>query len=448
MPADRLPQTDAGHYRLVCCECGDRREDDGTALACPAPHGPSLLRTEYTRDGFTPDDRATGVYRYHRWLPVRRSLPDTGRTVVRRAERLGAMLGLRELWIAFNGYHPEWEADLTTGSFKELEAATVLGRLPESAGTLVVASAGNTAAAFAELCSRHDVPVVVVVPQSALGQLCSRTPYGPSVRLVAVADAEYADAIALADALAALPGFTAEGGTRNVGRRDGLGTVMLAAYEELGRLPDVYVQAIGSGAGAIAAHEAALRLRCTSGGQAGPLPRLVLAQNSCFAPVHTAWHTGVRPWEGADREPDAVHRAFAPELTNRRPPYDIAGGLADALRDSRGDVLTEDAAAARGAMDAFAELEGADIEPPAGIALAALRSALKDGRVAPGAAVLLNITGGGRARYRREHRLEANAPTLVVPREAAHDARSVAEIAAVVNRSERMARQVAGSVGP
>ncbi|MET9182086.1 cysteate synthase [Kitasatospora aureofaciens] len=448
MPADPLPQADAGHYRLVCCECGDRREDDGTALACPAPHGASLLRTEYTRDGFAPDDRATGVYRYHQWLPVRRSLPDTGRTVVRRAERLGAELGLRELWVAFNGYHPEWGADLTTCSFKELEAATVLGRLPESAGTLVVASAGNTAAAFAELCSRHDVPVVVVVPQGALAGLRSRTPYGPSVRLVAVADAEYADAIALADAIAALPGFTPEGGTRNVGRRDGLGTVVLAAYEELGRLPDVYVQAIGSGAGAIAAHEAALRLRCTGGEQTGPLPRLILAQNSCFAPVHTAWHTGVRPWERTDPEPDAIRRAFAPELTNRRPPYDTAGGLAAALRESRGDVLAEDTTAARAAMDAFAELEGVDIEPPAGVALAALRTALREGRVAPDATVLLNVTGGGRARYRREHRPEANAPTLVVPREAASDPRWVDEIAAALTRTATTDRQHALLTGP
>jgi cysteate synthase len=348
---------------------------------------------------------------------------------------------VRDLWIAFNGYRPDWGADLMTCSFKELEAATVLGRLPEAAGTLVVASAGNTAAASAGLCSRYDIPVVIVVPQAALGSLRSRTPYGSSVRLVAVADAEYADAIALADALAALPGFTAEGGTRNVGRRDGLGTVMLTAYEELGRLPDVYVQAIGSGAGAIAAHEAALRLRRSGDGAAQQLPRLILAQNSGFAPVHTAWHTGIRPWTRPDPEPQAVHDVFAPELTNRRPPYETTGGLADALRESRGDVLTADAEEARAAMAAFAGAEGVDIEPPAGVALAALRTAVRQGRIDPAATVLLNITGGGRARYAAEHRLAANAPDLVVTREAISSSHAIAEIADVVTSAVQDRRQ-------
>lgn len=440
MPTAPPQAANIPHYRLACCECGERYEDDGTALACPVPHAPALLRSEYTQTGFRPDEQAAGVYRYRRWLPVRRSLPDTGRTVVRRAARLGAILGVRDLWIAFNGYHPGWGADLTTCSFKELEAAAVLGRLPESAGALVVASAGNTAAAFGELCSRHEIPVVIVVPQTALGHLRSRTPYGRSVRLIAVADAEYSDAIALADAIAALPGFTAEGGTRNVARRDGLGTVMLAAYEELGRLPDVYVQAIGSGAGAIAAYEAALRLRATSGESARPLPRLILAQNAYFAPVHSAWHADTRLWERAAGNPQIpanplMHRVFAPELTNRRPAYDIAGGLADALRESRGDVLTADTDQARTAMAVFAESEGADIEPPAGVALAALRAALHEGRVNPNATILLNITGGGRARYHVQHGLEANTPDLVVPRQAAAVPQSVARIAAAVTDS-------------
>lgn len=207
---------------------------------------------------------------------------------------------------------------------------------------------------------------------------------------------------------------------------------MLAAYERLGRLPDVYVQPIGSGAGAIAAHEAALRLRRADGGSSRPLPRLVVAQNSAFAPVHTAWHTGTRPWTCTDAGPDAIHRAFAPELTNRRPPYETSGGLAAALRESRGDVLTADADEARTAMAAFAESEGVDIEPPAGVALAALRTAVRQGRIDPAATVPLNITGGGRAWYAAERRLEANVPDLVVPRGATDSPQAVAEIAAAV----------------
>ena len=434
MHADHV---DVSHYVLVCSVCGRRRPDDGVSLVCPEVHAPGLLRTEYHATSLVIDDQAIGVSRYRRWLPVRRALPGTGRTVVYRGERLGALLGVRNLWIAFNGYWPERGADLTTGSFKELEAATVLGRLPDGVGTLVLASAGNTAAAFAELCSRYGVPAVIVVPESALGHLRSCKPYGENVRVVAVTGAEYADAIALADALAELPGFIAEGGARNVGRRDGLGTVMLAAVEQLGGLPDVYVQAIGSGAGAVAAHEAAARIvrmrRSEGDTDRSPLPRMVLAQNSGFAPVHDAWHFGRLPGMAvAGDDPAVIRRAFAPELTSRRPLYEMCGGLRDALVESAGDVLVADAASAESAMDIFHELEGVDIEPPAGVALATLREALRAGRLDPESAILLNITGGGRARFARDHELELNPPDLVVPRSAAWSDESVAEIAAQV----------------
>ncbi|MFJ2868860.1 cysteate synthase [Kitasatospora sp. NPDC087314] len=422
--------TPAPHYRLVCSACGHHRADDGLTLGCTRPHEPGLWRTDYRTAEFIPDPTAGGVFRYRHWLPVRRTLAGTGRTAVYRSERLAAALGLDELWIAFNGYWPERGGDLTTGTFKELEAATVLGRIPEDAGTLVVASAGNTGAAFAELCARHRVPVAIVVPACALPRLRTRTPDSPWVRLIAVEGADYAEAIALGDALAALPGFAPEGGTRNVGRRDGLGTVLLAAAEEMGRLPAYYVQAVGSGAGAIAAHEAALRLRC----RPGPLPQLILAQNDAYAPVHRAWRTGERPWECASEEDErlATTRAFAPELTNRRPPYDVRGGLREALTQSAGQVLTADRASALAAMDTFRELEGNDIEPAAGVALAALAEAVRTGRIDTAAPVLLNVTGGGRARLARDHTLIGLRPDLLVPRTAAHDVASVAGIAAAL----------------
>ncbi|MFE5093336.1 cysteate synthase [Streptomyces sp. NPDC056638] len=420
--------TAASHYRLVCSVCGQQRSDDGVTLGCAEPHGPGLWRTAYRATEFTPDPAHSGVYRYHHWLPVRRTLPGTGSTAVYRSRHLATSLGLRELWIAFNGYWPERGSDLATGSFKELEAATVLGRLPEDAGTLVIASAGNTAVAFAELCTRHRVRAVIVVPASALPRLRSRVAdeSGGTARVIAVEGADYADAIALGDALAARPGFTAEGGTRNVGRRDGLATVLLAAWEAIGRLPAIYVQAIGSGAGAIAVHEAAQRLRSGS----TPLPRLLLAQNDAFAPVHEAWQHDRRPWQDTCEEEQrvAAERAFAPELTNRRPPYDVRGGLLDALTESDGLVRTATPAAARAAMDAFQELEGIDIEPPAGIALATLQQAIRSGGVDARAPVLLNITGGGRAQLARDHRLAPHHADLTVPRTAANDPELIAQI--------------------
>jgi len=188
-----------------------------------------------------------GLYRFGEWLPIVRTLPGAPGTVIYRGERLGRALGLSRLWIAFSGYWPERGADFPTGTFKDLEAYTVLGRLPDRCGPLVVASAGNTASAFGAACTRHGRPCLLIVPAAALPGLALREPLGPTVKLVVLDDADYTDAIAFAAEVARLPGFQLEGGARNVGRRDGLATPMYAAVEEIGRLPDFYVQAVGSG---------------------------------------------------------------------------------------------------------------------------------------------------------------------------------------------------------
>jgi cysteate synthase len=95
-----------------------------------------------------------GLYRYRSWLPVRRSLDDDGGTITYRSDQLCKLIGLKNLWIAFNGCWPEKDARLLSGTFKELKAHCVLGRIPAAnQKVMVVASAGNTAAAFARICS-------------------------------------------------------------------------------------------------------------------------------------------------------------------------------------------------------------------------------------------------------------------------------------------------------
>ncbi|MFI6374273.1 cysteate synthase [Streptomyces sp. NPDC050546] len=396
------------HYSVVCAACGTRYEDDGLILECPAPHEPAFLRTEYRAP--CADSADTGLFRHAGLLPVARTFPDVGGPVVHPAGRLGRLLGLRRLWVAFSGYWPERGAFLTTGTFKELEAYTVLGRLPEAAPVLVVASAGNTAAAFAWAATLHRVPVLIVVPASALERLRLPGPLDTRVRVVALdGTATYNDAIACADRLARLPGHHPEGGCRNVGRRDGLGTVMLAAAQALGRLPEVYVQAVGSGAGAIAAHEAALRLCGDTDGSPSRVPRVLMCQNTPYAPLSHAWRGGTGPAPG--RAVDVI----APELTNCRPPFAVRGGVRDVLRESGGEVLEADNEAALAAMALFEQTEGIDIEPGAGVALAALAEAARTGRVGRDELVLLNITGGGRARLSHDVSLAPAEPWLRVP---------------------------------
>jgi cysteate synthase len=114
------------HYVLQCRACDAAFADDGVILDCTKSHQPGLLGTEYEATAFEPDATADGIYRYRRWLPVVRPLLGSARTVTYQSERLSRLVGLPNLWVAFNGYWPEKSAAFQTTTFKDLEAWTVL----------------------------------------------------------------------------------------------------------------------------------------------------------------------------------------------------------------------------------------------------------------------------------------------------------------------------------
>lgn len=408
---DNASEPSVRHYTLVCSDCGRRYDDDGLILDCSADHAPALLRTQYSDGSFNPLHDENGIFRYRRWLPVIRTQQNIGRTVVYRSYGLARMLRLPNLWIAFNGFWPERGAVFETATFKELEAHTVLGRLPGPDVILTVASAGNTGAAFAWACSQRRQPCLLIVPGKGLRRFKFRDSLHPAVNLVVIDDGDYPDAIELAAAVSRASAFQSEGGVKNVGRRDGLATVLFSAFEEMNQLPTYYFQAVGSGTGAIAVLEAAKRMR--SAGDDAMLPRLMLCQNLPFTPIFDAWRMDLKsPVGSADKFREDVRQVYADELTNWAPPYAIKGGVRDSLVESHGEVMATTNAAVRLALDMFSELEGIDIEPAAGVAVACLREAAAQGKIDKEEVVLLNITGGGRLRLERNYPLVPAEPRL------------------------------------
>ena len=403
-------------YRLRCMGCGETFADDGVRLDCPNGHTAALLQTVYDQRSFVVSGEDS-IGRYGTWLPRGREIATAAQTAVYRSTALAGKLGIDELWIAFNGWWPERGATLRTATFKELEAFAVLARLaPDEPRTLVVASAGNTAAAFADACTVNDVPIVIIVPGSAFERVAAIARIGPSVKIVAVDGAEYDDAIAFSRQLAEQDDFILEGGVKNVARRDGLGIVMLGAADAIGAIPDYYFQAVGSAAGALGVREAAHRL--IGDGRFGQnVPQLMLAQNAPFTPLHDAWSTGAQVL--IERSEADARRQLAEigasVLSNQTPPYAIAGGVREALSESNGTVYAIENNAMVDAMMLFAELEGIDIDPEAGIATAALMRAAASGALEPGRRVLLNVTGGGRKRRALESR--GARPALVIDRD-------------------------------
>jgi len=147
------------------------------------------------------------------------------------------------------------------------------------------------------------------------------------------------------------------------------------------------------------------------------LMKLMVSQNAPFVPMYDAWRADSRqmlPYEDDKARRDA-EIIDAKVLSNRRPPYGIVGGLYDALKATGGDVLVATNAQARRACKLFEETEGIDIYSAAGVATASLVKAVADGRVAKDALVMLNITGGGEARFKEGKELHRLVPNLVFP---------------------------------
>ncbi len=385
-------------YTLSTVATGRGFEDEGWTLEDTTCKTPSLVRAQYACRQLTPREDEMGLYKFCDWLPVKRVLKGSSAPVTYKSEGLAAKLGLENLYITFSGYFPARGAAMTTCSFKETEAYTVCGRLdPKSGKVLVVASAGNTARAFARVCSDNNIPLLLCVPEDNLDALWFDAPLAPCVKLVAAKKGgDYFDAIHISNQVLRSDKFLAEGGAKNIARRDGMSTTVLSAATHIGRIPDYYFQAVGSGTGAIAAWEANLRL-IADGRFGDHKMRLILSQNAPFVPMYDAWRHDSRhmlPYDDHKARRD-VEIIDAKVLSNRRPPYGIVGGMYDALVDTGGDILAVTNAQARKAAELFEAAEGADIHPAAAVATASLIQAVKAGRIDPAAVVMLNITGGG-----------------------------------------------------
>ena len=249
-------------YRLMNVATGRLFEDKGWTLSDSESPSPSFVRAVYAEKRFTPREDLDGLYRYANWMPIQRTLRKSHAPVTYHSKGLGKYLGLDNLYITFSGWFPRIGARMATCSFKETEAYSVLARMPRSEKrTLVVQSAGNTARAFAQVCSDNDIPLVVCIPSDSKQDLWFHHRLSPCVKLIAVPHGcDYYDAIRLGEKLCQDSSrYFAEGGAKNVARRDGMGTTVLSAVEAIGRIPDAYFQAVGSGTGAIAAWENNLR---------------------------------------------------------------------------------------------------------------------------------------------------------------------------------------------
>lgn len=411
-----------GKYNLKCLKCG--KEYKKHRMSCDNGCD-SLLRTQYETKNFSPGQEKN-IFKFFDWLPCQNKVNTTIGPVVYKCENFGKKLGLKNLYCSFNGYWPKRGALNMTGTFKDYEALpTLINLIDNRKKAVVVSSAGNTARAFAYAAAQMDFDTYIVIPGKMFSQmwLPSKRSMG-RIHIIVVKDSrDYYRAIKMANKIASDYHIPPEGGAKNIARRDGMGTVMLEAARVIGKLPDHYFQAVGSGTGAIAAYEASLRLLEDKKFRGQNVPRLNLVQNAPFTPIYEAWHKKkpIQPDQNIEIQLEKISKMHANILANRNPPYYIKGGVFDALEKSKGVVYKATNQEAIAASIQFEEKEGIDIDPAASVCAAALIKAAKKGLVHQEETILINITGGGLKKLKQDYDCCLLEPEIFIENESQLD---------------------------
>ena len=363
---------------LSCRECG-HQIPLAPEFACPECFGPLEIAYEFgavTREQIEAGPRA---------MPVpsevaRHPNTDPGLTRLIRADRLGAELGVRNLWLKDDTGNP-------THSFKDRVVAVALAAAREFGFTVLACpSTGNLANAVAAAAARAGWRSVVLVP-SSLEQAKILMTAVYDTTLIAV-NGTYDDVNRLATELAA---EQEDWAFVNVNVRpyyaEGSKTLGFEVAEQLGwRLPEQIVVPVASGSQLTKVDKAFRELG--SLGLVEPTTyRMFGAQASGCAPVSTAFaegHDVVRPVR-----PDTIARSLA--IGNPADgPY-----VLDSVRRTGGAVADVSDAEIVDGIRLLARTEGVFAETAGGVTVACAHKLLAEGRLDPDADTVLLITGDG-----------------------------------------------------
>lgn len=183
------------------------------------------------------------IDRFRELLPVSDATPvvslGEGSTPLLRAPRLEEELGVRELWL-------KWEGSNPTGSYKDRGMTVAVSKALEAGAEAVIcASTGNTAASAAAYAARAGIRAVVLSPAGAVaGAKVAQTRMLGAVVLEVRGD--FDEALSAARELAAR-GTHHLVNSLNPHRREGQKTAVYEILEQLGSPPDVFVLPYGGG---------------------------------------------------------------------------------------------------------------------------------------------------------------------------------------------------------
>ncbi len=327
--------------------------------------------------------REPTMWRYRELLPVddqsKVATLGEGMSPVLRCPRLGAALGLRDLWV-------KDESQLPTGSFKSRGLAMAVSRANElGVERLAIPTAGNAGGAMAAYAARVGLEAYVFMP--------SDTP------IVNQYEAAYYGAHAfLVDGLITDCGAVVRAGTPHMDwfdvstlkepyRIEGKKTMGLELAEQLGwSLPDVILYPTGGGTGLIGMWKAFAELDAIGWLADDRRPRMISCQAEGCAPISTAWRQGER---FAEPFPNAMTAASGLRVPAAVGDFMILDAVAESGGQAR-DCPEDDLLAWARLASA---LEGISFAPETGACLGVLETMLAEGAIDPDERIVIFNTG-------------------------------------------------------
>lgn len=375
---------------LECSRCHATHEAERVQNLCSCG-GPLLVRYDLkaVARAVRPSDlagRVSSLWRYRELLPVRN--PDNivslgeGMTPLYPIPRLGAALGLRDLWLKDEGLNP-------TATFKSRGATTGVSRAKElGITTIAMPTNGNAGGAWASYCARAGLSITLVMPTDAPAMsVLEATAVGANAYMVR---GQITDAGAIVSRSAKARGWFEAATFKEPYRTEGKKTMGYEIAEQFGwKLPDVILYPTGGGIGLIGIYKGLLELR-----ELGwlpdnvRLPKLVVVQAEGCQPIVKAFHEGkteAPKWENAATVAQGI-----------RVPKALGDfQVLQAVRETGGTcVAVPDADILRG-LEQVSRLEGAFICPEGAALVGAARILLRQGWLQPEQRVLMLNTGAG-----------------------------------------------------
>ena len=372
---------------LKCRECG-AEYPAGIQNTCYECFGPLEVNYDwdYISNNVSKEKIKSGpksIWRYADFLPVeseRRIDLGAGFNKLHRAERLGKVLGLKELYILDESVNP-------TNSFKDRVTSVAVSKALEfDIKAVGCASTGNLAAAVGAHAAKAGLPAYIFIPSTIeMGKIVQMLIYGPNVIAV---EGTYDDANRLASEVA---DSHPDWGFVNINIRpyytEGSKTLAFETAEQLNwEVPDHVVAPLASGALLCAISRGYRELERVGFVDSGTV-KMSGAQPLNCSPISTAVQNDEEVIPVRNYETVAHSLAIGNPADGYYAKKEIlsSGGYAASPTD---DEIIQ-------AIHLLARTEGIFTEPAGGTTVAGLKKLVESGHIQPDERVVVYVTGNG-----------------------------------------------------